>query len=163
MGNFQGGSGNYHKGGDGKGGYTQAPPVSVNIELYEGNDKNKIKIDLFDTQAENAAEEIIKEGKKEHKNKINQIRIFYNQFIVINEKINNSEENFRRQLPYIKMIKARAKYSKGRKNIGNYFENFLLKCIDEVNTLKDFKIICSFFEAVVGYATYYNSKEHHNN
>ncbi|MHB1661180.1 MAG: type III-A CRISPR-associated protein Csm2 [bacterium] len=132
------------------------PPVS--IELYEGNDKNKIKLDLFDVQAEKAAKEII----GEHKNKINQIRIFYNQFIVLNEKINNVEDNFRKQLPYIKMIKARAKYSKGRKNIGGYFENFLIKCVDKVNTLQDFKLICSFFETVVGYATYYDKEGNHN-
>ncbi len=157
MGNFQGYRGNY-QGGGGKSdlNHGQNPPANVNIELYEGNDKNKIKIDLFDTQAENAAKRII----DERATKINQIRIFYNQFLVINEKINNSEESFRRQLPYIKMIKARAKYSKGRKNIGNYFENFLLKCIDEVNTLKDFKIICSFFEAVVAHATYYDKEQH---
>ena len=159
MGNSQGTKGDY-QGGGGKSNLNQGqnPPANVNIELYEGNDKNKIKIDLFDTQAENAAKRIIDEGAT----KINQIRIFYNQFLVINEKINNLEESFRRQLPYIKMIKARAKYSKGRKNIGGYFESFLLKCVDKVNTSQDFKLICSFFEAVVGYATYY-SKEHHNN
>ncbi|MCL4546544.1 MAG: type III-A CRISPR-associated protein Csm2 [Deltaproteobacteria bacterium] len=134
-----------------------APPININIELYEGNDKSKIRLDLFDTQAEKHAKGII----DERKNKINQIRIFYNQFIVLNEKINNSEENFRRQLPYIKMIKARVKYSKGRKNIGDYFENFLLKCVDKVNTLEDFKIICSFFETVVGYATYYDKENNH--
>ena len=158
MENYRGGSSNYQKEWDGKGnsGHNQNHSINIiNIELYEGGDKNKIKLDLFDTKAEEAAKEII----KEHKNKINQIRIFYNQFIVINEKINNSEENFRRQLPYIKMIKARAKYSRGRKNIGDYFENFLIKCVDLINTLKDFELVCNFFESVVGYATYYNDKK----
>ena len=65
-----------------------APPININIELYEGNDKSKIRLDLFDTQAEKHAKGII----DERKNKINQIRIFYNQFIVLNEKINNSED-----------------------------------------------------------------------
>ena len=155
----QGNSGGYYKDGGNKGGggHAPTPPVNINIELYEGNDKSKIRLDLFDAQAEKAAKGII----DERKNKINQIRIFYNQFIVLNEKINNSEENFRKQLPYIKMIKARAKYSKGRKNIGDYFENFLLKCVDKVNTLEDFKIICSFFETVVGYATYYDKENSH--
>lgn len=157
MENFQRTKGNYQGGGRSNSNHSRNASININIELYEGNDTNKIKLDLFDAQAEKAAKEIIEEGK----NKINQIRIFYNQFIVINEKINNSEENFRRQLPYIKMIKARAKYSKGRKNIGDYFESFLLKCVDKVNTLQDFRLICSFFETVVGYATYYD-KEHHN-
>lgn len=157
-------SGKYYDKGRGGGGQSgnvgqhQNPPVNVNIELYEGSDKSKIRIDLFDKQADENAKKIIDEGK----NKINQIRIFYNQFIVINEKINNSEEHFRRQLPYIKMIKARAKYSKGRKNIGDYFENFLLKCVDKVNTLEDFRLICSFFETVVGYATYYDKERGSN-
>jgi CRISPR type III-A-associated protein Csm2 len=150
-------------GGGNKGMYhdkrNELPTPPVNIELYEVNDKNKIKLDLFDTQAENCAKEII----NERKNKINQIRIFYNQFIVLNEKINNAEDNFHKQLPYIKMIKARAKYSKGRKNIGDYFESFLIKCVDKINTLQDFKLICSFFETVVGYATYYDKEGNHNN
>ncbi len=158
---YQGGSSNYYNKNEGNRGSNNNAasnhPVNINIELYEGNDKSKIKLDLFDTQAEKHAKGII----GERKNKINQIRIFYNQFIVLNEKINNSEENFRRQLPYIKMIKARVKYSKGRKNIGDYFENFLLKCVDKVNTLEDFKIICSFFETVVGYATYYDKENTH--
>ena len=160
MGNVQGSGDNYQtgRGNRGNSGDGQTHPVTINIELYEGSDKSKIRIDLFDKQADENAKKIIDEGK----NKINQIRIFYNQFLVINEKINNSEENFRRQLPYIKMIKARAKYSKGRKNIGDYFENFLLKCVDKVNTLEDFRLICSFFETVVGYATYYD-KEHGSN
>ena len=158
----QGSSNNnyYNKDGGSRGSSNSAAlkqPVNINIELYEGNDKSKIKLDLFDTQAEKAAEKIVNED-----NNKNQIRIFYNQFIVLNEKINNIEENFRRQLPYIKMIKARAKYSKGRKNIHNYFEKFLLECVDKVNTLEDFKIICSFFESVVGYATYYEEEKKKN-
>lgn len=136
----------------------QNPPANFKLELYEGNDKSRIKFDLFDKQAEEAAKEIVKEGKKKI-NKMNQIRIFYSQFIVLNEKVNSLEDNFRKQLPYIKMIKSRAKYSKGRKNIGDYFENFLIQCVDEINTLEDFKLVCNFFESVVGFATYYDKEE----
>ena len=83
----QGNSGGYYKDGGNKGGggHAPTPPVNINIELYEGNDKSKIRLDLFDAQAEKAAKGII----DERKNKINQIRIFYNQFIVLNETINN--------------------------------------------------------------------------
>jgi CRISPR type III-A-associated protein Csm2 len=151
-------SGGSYKEGGKKGGSGQAstPPANIKIELYEGNDKNKIKLDLFDDQADNNAKQIVNEG-----NNKNQIRIFYNQFLVLNAKINNPDD-FYRQLPYIKMIKARAKYSKGRGHIKNYFETFLLKCVDAINNLQDFKIICNFFEAVVGYATYYEEEKKKN-
>jgi CRISPR-associated protein Csm2 len=155
MQNFYNSSNN--KGGGATAGKSQNSPkpnLNFKLELFDGK---QVRLDLFDKQAENAAKEIIGEGQ----NKINQIRIFYHQFIVFNEKINNSQDNFVRQLPYIKMIKSRARYSRGRKNIGVYFEDFLIKCVDKVSTLEDFKLICSFFESVVAFTTYFDKEKNH--
>lgn len=119
--------------------------VNLNIKLYEGIGNHEMNTELFGKVAEDVAKKICPGIKS------NQVRMFFEQFLVIKGKI-LSDDDFKRQLPYIKMIKARAAYSEGRKNITDTFKGFINQMIDLVATRRDFELICDFFECVVAYS-----------
>jgi CRISPR-associated protein Csm2 len=51
----------------------------------------------------------------------------------------------------VRMLKSKVAYAAGRRTISRSFEQFIAKCIDQVNDLDDFGDFALFFESVVGY------------
>lgn len=86
----------------------------------------------------------------------NQIRKFYNDILNYKEIIENSEnkeKEFQKQLPYIKMIKAKAHVSFERGHINTNFKKFIDKGIDSIkDDIKNFNIFVTFFESIVAYS-----------
>jgi CRISPR type III-A-associated protein Csm2 len=94
-----------------------------------------------------------------------QIRKFYEEVLNLKTQLeqlnlqNKQEDNFRKILPYFKMLKAKAHVAYERDVINTNFKKFIEENVDYV-TKKDenasmeekFKIFCTFFEAVVAYA-----------
>jgi CRISPR type III-A-associated protein Csm2 len=107
--------------------------------------------------------------KKNKKITYTQIRKFYEEVLNLktqleqlnlqSKKENKQEDNFRKILPYFKMLKAKAHVAYERDVINTNFKKFIEENVDYV-TKKDenasmeekFKIFCTFFEAVVAYA-----------
>ena len=87
-----------------------------------------------------------------------QIRKFYNDILNIKQKIEMSPEKFKKQLPYIKMLKAKVEYSYSRRHVNKEFVNFIGKYIDEINDIDDFLAFCDFFEAVIAFSPKYLKK-----
>ncbi len=129
--------------------------------------ENKIvKADLFSDIAKQETEKFLKfypdnRGKKRAERgtpSSTQIRKFFNDILVIKQKIDigldnqEKEKIFRKELPYIKMIKAKVAYAKSRGNINKEFETFLNKYIDNIKDIDDFFIFCDFFEAIIAYS-----------
>ena len=129
---------------------------------YEEFDKikiqNPIDPELFGTIAEKAAGALYDRDS----NKSSQIRRFYDELVLWDDKIQSKEEDkraaaFEEALPYIQMIRAKLAYSGGRKARGKPLltEDFvlvfskLIKQIDSPQTLKNAKL---FFEAYLGFA-----------
>ncbi len=135
----------------------------MNFSYYDEN--GKIKKDLFDKIAEEEAKRWVSDRNKKGKPKLSntQVRKFYNEIKSIERYIElKGEESFEQKLPEIKMIKAKAAYAYGRKlqkkggGITEEFRNFLDNHISQVNTYKDFRTFCKFFEAVVGFFEFYS-------
>ena len=133
----------------------------MNIDKIKlGKDKS---VDLFSDIAKEAAEHI----KSSKRNKSTQIRKFYDELLLWNNKVNvpsktiqEREQKYEELAPFIKMLKAKVAYAEGREHIDNKFKNVFDKCIDEVHsfeTLKDAKL---FLEAVIAYSKLHELKEY---
>jgi len=126
----------------------------LEIDFFKDKQKHILNPDLLSDKAKELAKFI-----RPSQTSIHQIRKFYNQALLIKQKIvskgkeEKMEEEFLRQLPYIKMFKAHAAYAANRKNsrITWQFKKFIDELIDKVNDRHDFLVFCDLFEAVVAF------------
>lgn len=85
-----------------------------------------------------------------------QARRFYNQILEFKELIDSKDDRnaeYKRQLPYIYMLKAKANYAKERKKIDQNFFDFIENNIDELDDdVHKFDLFCTLFEAVIAYS-----------
>ncbi len=105
--------------------------------------------DLFSTQAERAAEEVSRASKE--MNKSSQLRRFYDELVMWQEKVGSDDAKFSDCEPYIRMLKAKAAYAKGRKHVDANFRAMFDRLIDQstnATTLRQAKL---FFEAFMAY------------
>jgi len=131
------------------------------VNYFEGED---IKEDLFSDEAERIVKCFLnkninqdykeKRGRRQLVKKLSstQIRKFYEEVLNLKAQVENGKE-FRKILPYFKMLKAKANVAYQRDVINTNFKTFIEKNVDYVGSDEDrFKIFCTLFEAVVAYA-----------
>lgn len=118
-----------------------------------GIDFKEIKPDLFDTIADQTAVTLSKSGKE--CNKPTQLRRFFDDVVMWEEKIRQNPERFNEYLPFIRMINAKAAYSQGRNNVDTNFQKLMAHCLGMVDSEKEMKIFKLFFEAVMGFYKQY--------
>jgi CRISPR-associated protein Csm2 len=152
---------NKHQGGPNRGrqshhGYRDAGPTldtsAIRLKKTEGK---PLDPKLFDTVAHEAAKVI---GQNEKGNKASQIRQFYDELVMWEEKVRQTPEKFDEYLPFIRMINAKAAYAQGRKNVDQNFTTLISHClaqVDSVESLRNFKL---FFEAFLGFFKLENPK-----
>lgn len=113
----------------------------------------KISPSLFSDVAQQAA----RSCRDPKKNASSQVRRFYDELVMWDEKINTAPVEkrarlFEESVPYIWMISAKLAYARGRDLITTDFQNIfthLIKAINDPLTLKQAK---TFFEAYLGFA-----------
>lgn len=106
---------------------------------------------IFSEIAQNAAEQIKQNTRK---NTTTQIRKFYDELALWNDRVNGKEAIYKELEPFIKMLKAKVAYAKARDHIDDNFLNIFNQVIDEIHcakTLRDGKL---FMEAVIGFCKY---------
>lgn len=131
-------------------------------ELQQGffvnYEKTSIRSELVDGIAHNL-------GKYLADIKLNstQLRRFYNDLKELKENLTKAGirdwteptaniEIFKEHLVYVKLLKSKVAYAKGRKTVPAEFEELIRTCIDQINDdPRDFKAFTVFMEAVVGY------------
>ena len=130
--------------------------MAIQHSIKFGENKSS---DIFSDIANEAAREI---KSNNNVNKTTQLRKFYDELAMWNERVQLDREDklakFKELEPFIKMLKAKVAYAKGRKHIDENFMNIFNKAIDEIKcpkTLKDAKL---FIEAVMGYCKLYEAK-----
>ena len=115
----------------------------------------KISPSLFSDVAQETARSCHDKTKK--KNASSQVRRFYDELVMWDEKINTASVEkrarlFEESVPYIWMISAKLAYARGRDLITEDFQNIfthLIKAINDPLTLKQAR---TFFEAYLGFA-----------
>ncbi len=151
--------------------------MATSKEFFEDINKKIVKTNLFTDTAENYVKKfkdtkdtkkIFNHRTKKQEEKIikntpttTQIRKFFNDILVIKQKFENTSninDEFKRQLPYIKMLKAKVEYSFHRDKVNSAFKNFIIKNIDEIQDVDDFFVFCDFFESIIAYCVKYLKK-----
>lgn len=87
------------------------------------------------------------------KNKINQIRTFYEKVMDLQEKSEGmSDEQYKKEVfPFVVMLKSKVAYAKTRNLVSNTFEKMITQCVDEATTSKKMQNFKYFFEAIIGF------------
>ena len=109
--------------------------------------------ELFDSTADKCAKTI--SDSSDNVNKPTQLRRFYDELVMWNERAAQSDKAFQDALPFVYMMKSKVAYAKGRKNVDATFQNFintLIGQIDDQKTLNNAKL---FMEAMMGFYKQY--------
>jgi CRISPR-associated protein Csm2 len=112
--------------------------------------------ELFDTIAMEVAELISKpvdERKDKNKNKSTQLRKYYDELCMWDQKIRQNPDKYEEFLPLIKMLNAKVAYAKGRDLVDQNFVDLMRHCLKEVTKEdpKTFRNCKLFFEAFMGF------------
>jgi CRISPR-associated protein Csm2 len=114
------------------------------------SEQGALKPELFDTTA-HAAAKAVAGDERNQANKPSQLRQFYDELVMWEEKARQNRDRFDEFLPFIRMLNAKAAYAAGRRNVDHNFVELIGHCVGQVDsyeTLRNFKL---FFEAFLGF------------
>lgn len=136
----------------GRGDDRRDSPAQVQMDtsgmVLRGGENGALDPALFDTVAHAAAKAI---GNNKWGNKPAQIRQFYDELVMWEERVRQDPGRFREFLPFIRMLNAKAAYAQGRQHVDANFVALIARCLGQVDspeTLRNFKL---FFEAFLGF------------
>ena len=118
------------------------------IVLHPG-DGNALSPELFDSTAKRVAKAISEADR--YRNKPTQLRQFYDELVMWEEKARQTPDRFAEYLPFIKMLNAKAAYAEGRKHVDRNFVDLIAHCLSQVNDLRTLRHFKLFFEAFLGF------------
>lgn len=126
-----------------------AEPAAVRADLYaEVPEKVAYRIGMHKFMDKKSQKPMIG-AKKE--NKPTQLRRFYDEITLWDNKVRRQREDFPALLPLIKMLKAKVAYAKSRGHVDADFETLMRHCIDQVDSPAKLNQCKTFFEAFTGY------------
>lgn len=151
---YRGPGGGFRQGGGGQGWRPGrddgAPRIDTADIRLKPDERGVLPPDLFDGIARKAAKAVAGDQRNQA-NKPSQIRQFYDELVMWEEKARATPERFPELLPFIRMLNAKAAYAKGRRHVDDNFVDFIACCVGQVEDytgLRNFKI---FFEAFLGF------------
>ena len=114
--------------------------------------------DLFDDTARKWAETLAG-PKKELLNKPTQLRRFYDELVMWNERVAQSDDALQKALPFIYMMNSKIAYAKGRKLVDEQFQNLMKNVIKQINSTETLKHAKLFMESMMGFYKQYELKD----
>jgi CRISPR-associated protein Csm2 len=124
----------------------------IDAELLKQIVFEELKSGIFSDIAEKAAGKVNDPSGK--RNKRAQLRRFYDELVMWNDSVQQAEkrdEKYNELVPFIKMLKAKVVYAKGREHVDETFKMFFSHCIDQITSAKTLKHCKLFMEAFMGY------------
>lgn len=106
-----------------------------------------------DDEAQKAAKSFFEDSRNSIKS--SQLRKFYSDIKSLERKwqaSGESDDDFKRILPMIKLLKAKSDYAQKRKVVPLTFKKWLWTHVDSIKGARDFKAFLLHFEAVVGFS-----------
>lgn len=111
--------------------------------------------ELFNSIAQREARRIglYDDGRERNENKRTQLRRFYDELCMWEEKVSRQPEKFDDFLPFIRMMNAKAAYAEGRKPklVDQNFVDLLQHTLAEVKDAKTMTTCKLFWEAFMGF------------
>ena len=116
-------------------------------------DKQSIKFetiepDLFNQVAQKTAKTIAENTRS---NKPTQLRRFYDEIVMWENKVSMYPNRFNEYLPFIRMMNAKAAYALGRKLVDKNYCDLLNHCLGQVNKSEQMRTFKLFMEAFMGF------------
>jgi CRISPR-associated protein Csm2 len=110
-----------------------------------------ISPELFDEVAERCAKAVAGDNPRAQTNKPTQLRRFYDEIVMWENKVASYPGKFPQYLPFIRMINAKVAYAKGRKLVDENYVALLSHCLSQVNSADEMRIFKLFMEAFMGF------------
>jgi CRISPR-associated protein Csm2 len=109
--------------------------------------------DLFAGVAKEWAKKVGLEenGRQRNENKPSQLRKFYDELCMWDERVRVEPQKFAEFLPFICMLNAKVAYARGRKLVDDNYEKLVNLCLAEVTNPQTLHHCKTFFEAFMGY------------
>jgi CRISPR-associated protein Csm2 len=116
--------------------------------------------ELYNEIADSMAKAVSDSGKsdRKEKNKSTQLRKFYDEIVMWDQRVKTNPDKFNEYLPLIRMINAKVAYAKGRELVDDEFFNLMKRCISQVTDAKTFGNCKKFLEAFMGFYKMYQPK-----
>lgn len=105
--------------------------------------------ELFNSKAQQAAKKV--RGEDDRVNKPTQLRRFYDELCMWEEKVSRDPDRFNDFLPFIRMMNAKAAYAEGRKLVDRTFVELLQQTLAEVKDAETLTTCKLFWEAFMGF------------
>ena len=122
---------------------------SLGMVIRFRTEEGRIDPDLFDRTAHGVARRIA--DCKREMNKSTQLRRFYDELVMWEEKARQNPDRFDDYLPFVRMLKAKSAYAKGRNLVNWEFVDLMEQTIDFVASADDLRVTKLFFEAFLGF------------
>lgn len=114
--------------------------------------------EMYDTLAEQVAKQLAADCDEEkngkNMNKPAQLRRFYDEIVMWEQRLRQNPESYSASLPLIRMLNAKVAYAQARDLVtGSYRDLFrkLLAQLDENSSVQTFQNLKLFLEAVMGF------------
>lgn len=129
--------------------------------LYTSGIRFGAEIDptLYSDIAEQAARQVAEQIGGRDVNKGTQLRRFYDELIMLQNKVGSSDERFAQQAPYVQMLKAKVAYAVGRKKVDANFDRLLRHVIDQIKDPATFAQAKLFMEAFMAFYKVHGPKD----
>jgi CRISPR type III-A-associated protein Csm2 len=139
----------------------------VNFYTPEGD----LRPELLDSEAKGLAQSFAQQ-KGDDSVSSTQLRRFYNDVKQLQHKIekdlgedkidSQDPKDLSKHLALVKMLKAKVAYARRsgtRENVSQRFVETIDRCVDSIQSPRDFRAFARFFEAIVAYYYYYEAAQ----
>ncbi|MBP9059549.1 MAG: type III-A CRISPR-associated protein Csm2 [Rhodoferax sp.] len=158
-----GGYGQQRGAGPGQGGYDRNNAPAPTITVSDIKLQAPVSVELFASVAEDKAISVARAGGRRN-NKSTQLRKFYDELVMWFDKVNlertkeDKVSKYTEVAPFIKMMKAKVAYAKGREHVDSCFEQMFSELIRQIDSPESLKHAKLFMEAFMGFYKVHEEK-----
>jgi len=149
-GGFGGGRGGQGGGYSGGRGDRAENAAAATINLADVAFGDALGATLFSDIAERVARDV-SPGPKARLNKPSQLRRFYDEFVLLQQRVRRDDEKFKELEPFIQMLKAKVAYALGRDKVDANYAALLKHVVDGCTNAKTLEQAKFFLEAFMAY------------
>jgi CRISPR-associated protein Csm2 len=124
----------------------EAPEIDTSDIVLSGPLNPNIFADIA-----NSKSMAVHRSSGQHLNRSSQLRRFYDELVMWQERVGTDQEKFRQFHPFINMLKAKVAYAKGRKHVDASFEKLFCHVINQCKDAQSLKNAKLFMEAFLAF------------
>jgi CRISPR-associated protein Csm2 len=131
--------------------------VDVNFDVSRVAFGEKIDPHLYSDVAEAITKDVARDCRD--RNKPSQLRRFYDELVMLQDRVGSDQQRFEQLQPFVQMLKAKVAYAEGRKKVDNKFSALLRHVVDESKDHKRLRQARLFMEAFMAFYKVHGPKD----